>query len=47
MIARIWKGAVQSGDADDYTAYMRATGVADYAATPRKPRHLDASPRCR
>ena len=34
MIARTWKGAVRSEDANDYAAYMRATGVADYAATP-------------
>ena len=34
MIARTWKGAVRSEDANDYAAYMRATGVAAYAATP-------------
>jgi heme-degrading monooxygenase HmoA len=34
MIARIWRGSVRRRDADEYTAYMRTTGVADYAATP-------------
>jgi heme-degrading monooxygenase HmoA len=34
MIARIWRGSVRGTDADEYTAYMRTTGVADYAATP-------------
>jgi heme-degrading monooxygenase HmoA len=34
MIARIWRGAVRSADADDYAQYMRETGLADYKATP-------------
>jgi heme-degrading monooxygenase HmoA len=34
MIARIWRGAVRSSDADDYARYMRDTGLADYKATP-------------
>jgi heme-degrading monooxygenase HmoA len=34
MIARIWRGAVRSTDADEYARYMRDTGVADYLATP-------------
>ena len=33
MIARIWRGAVSSGDSDTYAEYMQRTGVADYAAT--------------
>ena len=34
MIARIWRGAVASGDADTYADYMLETGVAGYVATP-------------
>lgn len=34
MIARIWRGKVRSGDADRYVAYIEATGVRDYRATP-------------
>ena len=34
MIARIWRGAVRSEDADAYARYLEATGIADYAATP-------------
>ncbi|MDQ4058824.1 MAG: hypothetical protein M3124_06845 [Actinomycetota bacterium] len=34
MIARIWRGAVRRGDADDYAAYMQNTGLADYRGTP-------------
>lgn len=33
MIARIWTGAVRREDAEAYADYMRATGVAEYAAT--------------
>lgn len=33
MIARMWTGWVRRADADAYAAYMRETGVADYAAT--------------
>ena len=33
MIARLWKGAVRSGDGDTYAAYMSKTGVAGYAQT--------------
>lgn len=34
MIARIWRGAVASADADAYADYMLETGVAAYTATP-------------
>ena len=34
MIARTWHGRVPAGRADDYLAYLRRTGLADYAATP-------------
>ena len=34
MIARIWKGAVRTADADAYGQYIRDTGLAGYAATP-------------
>ena len=34
MIVRIWRGATLAERADDYVAYLRRTGVADYAATP-------------
>ncbi len=34
MIARTWRGAVRAGDAEAYSAYIRATGLAAYAATP-------------
>ena len=30
MIARIWRGAVNSDDADAYSRYMQATGVVGY-----------------
>jgi heme-degrading monooxygenase HmoA len=34
MVARIWRGAVRSADADEYADYMRRTGLAAYRATP-------------
>ena len=34
MIARIWKGAVRAHDADEYTTYIRETGIAEYLQTP-------------
>jgi heme-degrading monooxygenase HmoA len=34
MIARTWRGAVRSADADDYVTYLQNTGVAGYRATP-------------
>lgn len=34
MIARTWRGAVRSEDADAYARYMERTGVAGYAAVP-------------
>jgi heme-degrading monooxygenase HmoA len=34
VIARIWRGAVHTRDADGYARYMEATGVPDCAATP-------------
>lgn len=34
MIARIWRGAVRTADADEYAAYVRETGIDEYRATP-------------
>lgn len=34
MIARIWRGAVRAQDADDYVAYIEATGMSEYQGTP-------------
>ena len=34
MIARTWRGAVRAEDAEPYAAYIEATGIAEYAATP-------------
>lgn len=34
MIARTWRGAVRAEDAEAYAAYIRATGIAAYEATP-------------
>lgn len=34
MIARTWRGAVATLDADAYSSYLDETGVAKYAATP-------------
>ncbi len=34
MIARTWRGAVRTEDAERYAAYVRDTGLAAYAATP-------------
>ncbi|MGH2967514.1 MAG: hypothetical protein ACRDK0_00400 [Solirubrobacteraceae bacterium] len=33
MIARIWRGAVRRQDADEYAAYIGATGLAGYLTT--------------
>src|SRR4051812_49868361 len=33
MIARTWSGAVRTADADDYVAYIRETGFAEYGRT--------------
>src|SRR5215207_9418714 len=33
MIARVWTGAVRTGDADVYADYIRATGFAEYGQT--------------
>jgi len=33
MIARIWRGAVRSDDADEYAQYIRDTGFAEYGRT--------------
>jgi heme-degrading monooxygenase HmoA len=33
LIARIWRGAVRTDDADDYAQYIRETGFAAYAST--------------
>src|SRR5918998_6317967 len=34
MIARTWKGAVRREDGDEYTEYMRKTGMLGYTQTP-------------
>ncbi len=34
MIARIWRGITPGDKADEYLAYLRETGLKDYAATP-------------
>jgi len=34
MIARIWHGVTRAAQADEYLDYLRATGLADYRATP-------------
>lgn len=34
MIARSWAGATRAADADAYLEYLRATGLAEYRATP-------------
>ena len=34
MIARTWHGRVPAAKSDAYHAYLRRTGLADYAATP-------------
>jgi len=34
MVARIWRGAVRSGDGDAYAEYIGETGLPEYAATP-------------
>ena len=33
MIARTWSGAVRTTDADEYAAYIRETGFAEYGRT--------------
>lgn len=34
MIARIWRGVTPASRADDYLAYLAATGLKEYRATP-------------
>ena len=34
MIARSWRGAVKTADAEAYAAYIDETGMQHYAATP-------------
>ncbi|GJG88819.1 antibiotic biosynthesis monooxygenase [Gemmatimonadetes bacterium T265] len=34
LLARTWRGTTDAADADAYLAYLRATGLAAYAATP-------------
>ena len=34
MIARMWRGWVRTEDRDAYVAYIEATGMAQYRATP-------------
>jgi heme-degrading monooxygenase HmoA len=33
MIARIWRGAVRTADADEYVDYIAETGLAEYKDT--------------
>lgn len=33
-IARIWRGTVETARADEYTEYLRETGIADILKTP-------------
>ena len=33
MIARVWRGAVRTDDADEYAQYIRDTGFAEYGRT--------------
>lgn len=34
MVGRIWRGAVRTEDADEYVAYVQATGIDEYRSTP-------------
>jgi heme-degrading monooxygenase HmoA len=34
MIARIWRGVVETEDADEYAVYIRDTGFSAYGETP-------------
>ena len=34
MIARLWRGVVRAGDADEYAAYVQDTGIESYQQTP-------------
>jgi heme-degrading monooxygenase HmoA len=34
MIARTWRGWTRSEDAEEYVAYIEATGIRSYRATP-------------
>lgn len=34
MIVRMWRGAVKAADADEYAAYIDATGFREYGETP-------------
>jgi heme-degrading monooxygenase HmoA len=34
VIARIWRGAVQRGEADRYVDYLQETGIPAYRTTP-------------
>jgi heme-degrading monooxygenase HmoA len=34
VVARIWRGAVRTDDAEEYVTYIRDTGLADYRSTP-------------
>lgn len=34
MIARVWRGATASDDADEYVEYLKRTGLKDYRTTP-------------
>ena len=45
MIARSWRGAVKTADAEAYAAYIDETGMQHYAAHAGQPRRVDADPR--
>jgi len=34
MIARTWRGVTRAADADEYLAYLHATGLAEYRQAP-------------
>jgi heme-degrading monooxygenase HmoA len=34
VIARTWRGATRAADAERYTAYLHATGIAAFRSTP-------------
>ena len=47
MIARSWRGAVRTADAEAYAAYIDETGMQDVRAHARQPRRVDADARDR
>jgi heme-degrading monooxygenase HmoA len=34
VIARMWRGAVDAADADEYASYVSRTGMSEYRSTP-------------